>query len=219
MPLLSLINSRHRFLGYFLRLNSSVNDDKIVVPFTEVDNNVPLVDDYFFEVTLKVPIAQVPLASCICGKSAGSSSSLYRYQLNLLGTSNSIDFIYYGSSFLRLSNFLSDYSGEVVTVRCEWVGNTKNIKVNNIIVATVTNATARPIDHATMPFYVSVFGTVPNRGLDADYYSFNQNGTIFKCNEGSGFDVESTPTGATGTGQTANAGGLTYWDSNVWQKI
>ena len=55
-------------------------------------------------------------------------------------------------------------------------------------------------------------------GTDIIFYNMTLVTEFFELNEGSGFGI-SGDEGSTGLGATSNAGGLTYWNSNVWQLV
>lgn len=53
---------------------------------------------------------------------------------------------------------------------------------------------------------------------DSEIDNLKAKGAFFKMNEDTGFDCASSTSADTLFGQTANAGGLTYWENNVIEK-
>ena len=220
LGLFNNISNRNRAKDlYYYEIDSSGNTDLIEVSSAALDLNVPSSGEEFdFHCTFLVPLVSPVLRSAVNGRSSGTGGDLFRYQMMVFET-GALTFFYYGSSSLMLLNFINDYGGQVVTVKCGWrddVNDTRFIEVNDIEVASTIIASPRPVDSSTN-FTVATLGSVANRGLDTDYYDFGVKGENWLMNEGVGNMVFSEENEIQGLITTTHANGLTYIDGQ-WNK-
>ena len=212
----SLINSRHRGdFNYYLNLNSTLNNDYIEIPFSELDCNVPATGDFYFEATFKVPPIQARSLVTIFGRAGASSLDLWSYSFQLR-SNGALEFQSYGTRRLVVASFTQTYLGQVLTVKGVYNDGGVELYINDVRITFGTST--RPIQDLTEPFLVNKFGSLDLAGANVEIHSFNINGVQFDCNEGSGFNVIGSG-GEIGTGSTSNAAGINYWDPNVWKKI
>ena len=214
-----IISSRHRGdAEYLLNLNA-VNQDWI--DSNLVDNGAST-SGVLFEFGCVIDVDSITNLSnrnVIIGRPPESGAS-QRFYISV-ETNGSLRFLTRASSSTELQNFINDYSG-IVEIKGRYkTDNSQELLVNNIVVA--TNNSSRP-NTSNASFWIGGFNfannSFPTTGnfFNGNIYSFFVNDNFWDCNEGSGFSVFSDLT-TEAIGSTSNAGGLTYWNNNVWQII
>ena len=214
MSFLSVINSRHRALEYLLEFNN-VNQDHLFINPNDlnVDPSATGVG-WFLEIEISTNVATGASFS-ILGRNIGGTSRTFLIVLNddlLWRFRNDVQ-------NLSVVNFRNIYSGQDrLKLRLEYEATDGVIYINNVEVARSPHGNLFPTGDVSNPFYI---GRATSSDSTSPYYfyNYNINGDKWNLNEGSGFDVFSDGSNILATGVTSNAGGLTYWNNNVWQKV
>lgn len=127
-----------------------------------------------------------------------------------------------GSGVRSFPNFKATYSGvtKLAIVYGEGTTNSRKLYINDIEVdegfsAGYPNQTE---NEWTLGGTSTQASPIPNFFCSVDAYNFWIGDDMYELNEGAGFLVTSSE-GTTSTGATSNAGGLTYWDNNVWTEV
>lgn len=204
---------------YALNLGGNVNQDYLSIPQSEkswANGN----EEFSYGITIKLP--------------AESASNTYGLIGYTKAAPNNRWGIFFNTGILRFQltdisfpylNLYNDYSaGDIIQLSVTYSLNPNVAKafVNGIEINS-RNATKPTVDSSALMFigaYGDATQTAPfnNFYFNNKIYSFFLGDDVFSVNEGSGFDTFSD-LGTKATGQTSNAGGLTYWNSNVWQEL
>ena len=220
MPLLSLMNSRHRVKKtYFLNLNGTVDVDYVVFDFNYIDLNIPSVGDYYIEATFDTADLLDNTYQPIFGRlTAGTTNQAWGFLLN--GSGIFIFQSYAPVSNNTIPNFLTVYPNQVITVKGKWTATGSELYINDVLISTKVQAT-RPADSVG---YVFINGTAnsvgqntPRTDLMADFqvYNVDINGNKLPINEGKGFPMK-FDNGEIVNGVTSNASPVTHWNNDVW---
>ena len=125
------------------------------------------------------------------------------------------------SPWLIVSDYIGRFPGvNTIKVTYNQVGpNSYDLKVfvngieeGSTTIPEITNNNPNPA------FFVNARPGVETLSNNFDLYSYRINDNEWPINEGQGYNIGSN-TGETLFGQTANQGGITYWDEFVWQQI
>lgn len=213
MPLLSLINSKHRFIEYVLAFN------RINVDYLTSADLYPISASGEFFVEVRIDTTRMSTGvEAIVGNGTNTGFPTSNQWLLQKQSSGGLLFQYSGLSGFAYANFIADYPNQVVDVRAVWNDVGHYIFVNGIEKAAHTANQVRP-SSPTIPLYVGARGTGVQPS-NIDLYGININDQyIWEIQEGIGFPITSVLGGRVFTGQTSNAGQITYWNANVWKKI
>jgi hypothetical protein len=215
-----IIANRHRNLEYYLNLNSS-NRDHLFIPQSEKVFQVPSSGDYSYGVTMEVPVTSPSVVKGIIGYLSKGGTVNGRYGAAILSTGFLTVFSRDVSSW-SVVDLIGVYGGQKIDLRVDYVGVEVIVYINNTEIDRITPS-ARP-DVAIGNFFIGAYAesngiTIDGaRCFNGKIYNFFIDQDIFNCNEGSGFSTFSD-LGTEATGTTSNAGGLTYWNANVWTLI
>jgi len=204
---------------YYLGLNS-VNQDFLFIPQDEKTYNVPSTGVFEFGCRLRIPSSNPNENKGIIGYNYQSGlNSRWGVFMNLSGQ---IRLNFWSGSSTDFYDVVSNYGGQVVDMRAGFYDESPfaRIYINDVLVSS-SEDTSRP-DNVYPDGFNFTIGCRTESGTNnpiqfygEPIYSFFIDNDVFECNEGSGFPTISN-TGITATGSTSNAGGLTYWNANVW---
>jgi len=214
-------------IPYYLDL-SGVNQDLLEIQQTEKVYQVPSTGTYEFGIRLRVPTSTAGGVQGLIGYNAangGGTIGSSRWGLYITSDGNTLRFtgkgFSGGTTNVNLPNFVTNYSGQIVDIKCGWYDTEIRLYINDVILATSNNdrpsdITANPNFSFKVGSYADANGETPQSFFTGEIYSFFIDDDVFEVNEGSGFPTVSN-LGTVATGQTSNTGGLTYWNNNVWQ--
>jgi len=229
--LLSVIANRNRaslpINNYLLSLGGNINKD-----YLKIDNlySVPSTGDYEIGIRFKVQGTFVGtnrvglIGSVGFGTPQGSSYGIYWDNF-----SGGYVFSYglkWFEDYILITDLIENYDGQVVDLKCGWydgVGGTTDVKVfvNGNEVNSIQDVVRPTLTNQRNPIVGGWgAGNTPEDTsyIETDIHSWFFGNDVFEVNEGSGFTTVSN-SGTNATGSTSNAGGLTYWNNNVWQEI
>ncbi len=199
----------------YLHFNS-VNHDCVLIQSEDYNLSKTLFE---FGVVVDVDSLVNPITEYLISRGSSNGAPKYRFGLRYNPSTDELQFLLQGTTFLKLSSFKATYSGKK-RLSARYDGVNEHILVDDVIVAT-SNHNIRPLN-STRKFTIGAYNenntSTPSTAFSsAKYYEIFIDGDVWKLQEGSGFAVTSEIGGKNGVGQTANAGGLTYWDANVWK--
>ena len=224
----NLIFDNSIVIPYYLALNS-VNQDHCVIPTSiGVFNSSDLTGSpfYFFEFGCVLRSLPISTNQGFIGN-YNSNSNIDRLGLTISNVGSGRVTLFHGGSNLFINNVLTDIIDSYTIIRCEFTqinasSYTAEVFFNGVSkgIGTVNAFTGSNINEYA---WLGGRGNLQNdptilNSSDVDIYYLNYNGNLFNINEGSGFDTVSSE-GDIFTGVTSNAGGLTYWNNNVWQLV
>ena len=200
---------------YLLRLDP-VNQDAVTLAD---DYNIPSGSDWYFSIKINTTDLTKVGGQTLFSR-IGVPNALESYFMRVFST-GFLEFRFGGASANRIryeTDITVEYPNQEIEIKFRYnPNNDKEIFINDVLKASV-NSAIYPSDSFIANTQVGGFNLVSNF-YDGRVISFDVNGEVWNLNEGTGFTVLSTPSNLVGTGVTANAGGLTYWNSTVWELI
>lgn len=215
-----LINSRHReqVVEDLLNLGGNVQQDFLSIPQSEKTYGVSSTGVFEFgcDVTLSNSLSNT---QGLLGYTQLANSNT-RYGLYLGQGGVNISFL---SATSLISTSITPYLGQRINIKCGFydVAPQGRIYINNVLVASATTFSRPSNITSIQEFFIGAFGSaignLPQSNLyfDGKLHSFFIDGETWVLSEGSGFNTFSD-LGTTAFGQTSNSGGLSYWNSTVW---
>lgn len=211
ITLLNIINSRHRAFKNILSFNMISNDQLTSSDLYPISSS----GLFFVEITIDTTRLLTVDSQALIGNHNENSNNATQWMIQK-NTNGSLRFYYQRNFNISYNDFSIDYPNQVVTIRAEWDDSGVFLYVNGDLKA--TNATVIRPNAPTTP--VLVAGRNGIQPANFDLYSININDEhIWLLPEGNGYPITSETTSRVMTGSTDNAGGLTYWDANVWKKV
>ena len=219
----SLINSRHReqVVKDLLNLGGNVQQDFLSIPNSENTMTVPSTGDFEYGGTFTMPTSNPSAVYGIIGKNTKGASVPSRYGIFV---NNDVLTVIGEISLITVSNFISNYGGLTIDlcVRYRDSGGNSIVElcINGVVIGTSTSASSLRPTAGTSPFLVGAYANT-NGSIDTSRYfqgkvhSFYFGDEVWDLTEGNGFNTFSD-LGTTAFGQTSNSGGLSYWNSTVW---
>lgn len=219
MSLLNAITgSRHRFAEYSRALNS-INQDCLIMANIVLNMDIPATGDFEYGGIFTIP-ASVPGTTGMLGRLTSGADVDYRYGF-YLDISGSLIIATGLNEIMTVANFTTNYVGQKIKVSVKYEGSEVVLLIDDL--ETAREVKARP-STGTDSFFVGAYGNI--NGItprDGRYYNDKVHSIYYgninwSFNERSGFDCTSDVGNYVVTGQTSNAGGLSYWVLNVITK-
>ena len=219
----SIIARRHRDENKMLSFTKATRDH-LVIDETAYDvNSLIGTGSYYMEVKFRINIAPIGGNRGGIGNVWGTAkTNRFGWLFDSFGGLTWFS----GNGFTTIANYVDYFINEMITLRVELTERGADTRVDFYVNGEEcrqsrihTNLVASDVSKA----WINAFGSASTGAifagspLDNDFVYVDFNGQKFNLNEGSGFGVTNTSAG-TATGSTIDAGGLTYWDSDVWQE-
>jgi len=209
--------------NYLLSLGGNTQQDYFNIPQTEKSYQVPSTGDFEYGITIDVPTIKPTSTIGLIGYSVLALID-NRWQLNFI--SNGLISATWSINYSSTYDLVANYGGQKVTIKQGWYDTapTERLYINDTLVLSNNDGTRPTTLDPNYKFFIGVFGRSNgaspqgNTYFEGKIHSFFIDGDTFEVNEGSGFNTVSL-LGTTAYGATSNAGGLTYWNSNVWELI
>jgi hypothetical protein len=209
---------------YYLALTELNQDLLLLGADSPLFTVVPSSGDWFFSIRVDVDSLRDGTCNLLSHSwPSGSGSDSDRYNINYSPLTDQVRFNYESGNNIRYDGLNANYDG-VVEIRGGYDDSGAYISINGVEVER-TSDTARPTNAlgirgfwVNATFNADLVTPRPTTISSFDVYEININGALFRLREGEGYTIIAT-SGDEGVGQTANQGGVTYWDEFVWQQI
>ena len=222
MNLHSLIGSRHRETTIKNLLNlDNINQDFLKIPNTENTMTVPSTSNFEFGGTFTMPTSNPSSVYGIIGKNTKGASVPSRYGIFVV---NDVLTVIGTTTLISVPSFIATYGGLKIDlcVRYRDSGGNSIVElcVDGVVIGSSTSTSSLRPTAGTSPFLVGAYSETNGNITAARYFKgkvhlFYFGDETWDLPEGNGFNTVSD-LGTTAFGQTSNSGGLSYWNSTVW---
>lgn len=218
MSLLGIIASRHGIIKY-LRNLSLTNQDCLIMTNAVLNMDIPSTGNFEYGGVFTIPTVVPSTTTGMFGRllSGGTVSERYGFYLD---AANNIVVASGTGTNMTSGNFITNFGGQTVKVSVKYDNGDVVILVNDIELKRETKV--RPTTGTSSMFagaYGNADGITPRAGrfYNGQIHSVFHGANVWGFNEPTGFGCSSDIGNYVMTGQTSNAGALTYWELNVIQ--
>lgn len=213
MNLHKIISARHRDRGYYRQL-SKINADEMSFP-SLIYNQVFGKDEYVIELNMTETLEALGQSNSGSSGFFDSGNWFIPGAFGIYRSAGDLGFHHntYGSTYaLKAAGFRSAKKIKVV-----YSFGTLGVYLDGVFINSVSGLSN--INNIANNSIIRINSASPGSRMNVNVSKIRVNGVIFSLNEQTGFDVQDDSNTYTGTGQTGNTGGITYWNSNVIQEI
>lgn len=191
-----------------------VNNDDLTISTANSWNTVNDVDiEFYFRYPVASPYSDARVLFC----RTDNATSRFEVFATVGAGGNKKVYLRITSGGTELVNIISTNDVFIVGDVHKVTYKNSKLSVDDVEIFDNTSISSEVLSSGSAPIYINSRPYTGNSSDDYEVYPFFINGEEWKLLEGNGFNTVGE-SGTSATGSTDNAGGLTYWNSNVWKQ-